>query len=162
MNEVVLLFLAIVISSAFISFLSGRRFGALALSLSAGSVLSGLWAEQLADWLADSGWQVAWLPADVLSTVAILLVPVIFLLISGPKYQTKRDRIIASLMFGLLTASFLVQPLGGLMNLEGDALVAYNWLAEIWQYVVSVGLAIGVIDIFLTHSKKPSKSDKKS
>lgn len=161
MASVVVLFLAIIIAVALVAFLSARRFGVLSLGLAAGSVLAGLWSSWLADWLSSMDWQISWLPVGVLSTIIVLLSPLVILLISGPKYHRQVERIVSALAVGLLTAAFLIQPLGKFMKLDGDALVVYQWLASVWQYVVSVGLVLGVMDLFIMNTKKPAKNDKK-
>ena len=155
--EVILLFggvVAVVFAGAFVT---SRRFGVLALGLAAGSVSAGLWADWLARFLSGFGLSLPWLPIGVLATVILLLAPVLALLFSGPKYHGRYDRIASALAIGLLTAAFLVQPLGKFLILKGDALAVYQWLSGVWQYVVTAGLTLGVIDLFLSHSKNSSK-----
>jgi len=153
----IILFGSVVATVSLLSFLCARRFGALALSLAAGSVLAGLWSEWLAKVLSSFGISLPWLPTGVLVTIILLLAPMLVLLLSGPKYHGRSGRIISALAIGLLTAAFLVQPLGKFLVLEGDALAAYQWLAGMWQYVVTVGLVLGVADLSLSHSKKSAK-----
>lgn len=150
----VILFSSVVAAVSIISFFCARRFGALALSLAAGSVLSSLWADWLARQLSSLGLGLSWLPIGALATIILLLAPMLVLLFSGPKSRGRYDRIVSALAIGLLTAAFLVQPLGKFLALKGDALAAYQWLAGAWQYVVTVGLVLGVIDLFLSHGKK--------
>ena len=46
------------------------------------------------------------------------------------------------------------------MLLEGQALAVYDWLAAMWQYVVTVGLVLGIIDLFLLHNLRKSEPKK--
>lgn len=159
--EVVIVFTVIVAAVFAGAFVSGRRFGALALSLAAGSILSGFWADGLAIVLSGVGWSSDRLPAEVIATIVLLLAPAIILLFNGPKYTKKAHRTVSALAIGVLTAAFLVRPLGGLMSLEGAALDVYKALAEYWQFVVGAGLVMGVIDLFTLHTAIGGKIDKK-
>lgn len=143
------------------AFLSARRFGVLALGLAAGSVLAGLWAEVLAGrFVQFSEVQSIPMPAGVIASVALLVAPTLLLLLSGPRYRGRWDRVLSAMMVGVLTAAFLVEPLGKYMLLEGQALGVYRWLEGAWQYVVTVGLVFGVIDLFFLHNSSKSKSKK--
>ena len=142
-------------------FLSSRRFGVLALSLAAGSVLSGLWAGWLADMLTRYGITFDWLPVNAFAIGLLLMLPLVLMLFKGPKHPTTSGKIISAVAIGLLTAAFLVQPLGRHMVLEGDALAVYQWIAEYWQYVVTVGLSLGVVDVLLMSTKRPDKDKSK-
>lgn len=159
--EVAIIF-AVIVAAVFAgAFVSGRRFGALSLGLAAGSILSGFWAADLAVPLRGVGLSTEWLPAEVLATIILLIAPAAILLFSGPKYTKKFGRVVSALAIGVLTAAFLVKPLGGLMTLEGMALEVYKALAESWQYVVGAGLIIGVFDLFMLHNTRALKIDKK-
>lgn len=159
--EVAFFFLAIILVVGLGALISGRRFGTLALALGAGSVISGLWAEWLSEQLEVFGFGVAGLPAGVLAAILLTLAPVLVLILGGPKYSTKLERALGSLAIGILTAAFLVQPLGKFMHLEGEALSIYELLSGVWVYVVTIGLVFGVIDLLLYHGSKQHRSRKK-
>ena len=142
------------------AFLSARRFGVLALGLAAGSVLASLWGDSLAIWMIKLDVDVSGVSMGAVSTAILQILPIVILVLSGPRYYSKFERILSALAIGVLTAAFLVQPLGKFMVLQSEAASAYNWLAGIWQYVVTVGLAMGIIDLFLLHSSKKSHSKK--
>lgn len=159
--DVVVLFLAIVFVVAAGAFLSGRRFGILAVGLAVGSVLSELWASELAKLVASFGVATPLLPVGVWSAVGLLLLPVVLLLMSGPRQQNKMWRLASAVGVGLLAAAFLVVPLGRFMTLEGDVLQVYQILKSYWTYVVTIGLVIGVADVFMTHSGGHTHTPKK-
>ena len=153
--EVALLFGGIIAAVFVGAFVTARRFGVLALGLAAGSVIAGLWADVLVSQFPEIGDAVAvWVPAGVIATVALLVAPVLLLLVSGPRYFGKLDRVLSSMAIGLLTAAFLVRPLGKYMLLEGQAFVVYGWMEGVWPYVVTAGLVLGVIDLFLLHNSR--------
>ncbi len=157
--EVVLLFGSVVGIVFAGTFLSRRRFGVLSLSLAAGSVLAAVWAERLTVELERLGLGIDWLPVGVVATIILLLLPMTLLLLSGPKHQSGWARFMAALGAGILTAAFLVQPLGKYMVLQGQALEIYKLLVESWHYVVTAGLVAGVMDLILVSS--PKKNDTK-
>lgn len=159
--EVVWLFSAIIAVMALIAFVSGRRFGILALGLSASSILVLIWSGRLSGLLADYGLTIQGLPPGALAIVILLLLPIIPLLLKGPKYKGKFERISSALFAGVLAAAFLVVPLGGFLALEGDSLSIYRLMLEYWQLVVTAGVVMAVIDLFMLHSKKSPVPDKK-
>ena len=158
--SIVIIFGVIIALVVLITFLSGRRFGPLALALSAGFMLSEIWAEWLTVIVSGLGFEVPGLPYGVISTMIILLGPLFLLLMSGPRYFNTFERIASALLISLLTAALLVQPLGRYLSLDGDALAAYTVLVEWWEIVVTVGLALGLVDLFLLHSAKTPKPKK--
>jgi predicted PurR-regulated permease PerM len=77
----------------------------------------------------------------------------------GPRYSGRFERIFSALVIGVMVGAFLVKPLGQYLVLSGDSLIVYKHLLDWWQYIVTAGLIIGVVDIFVMHTQK--KSDKK-
>ena len=80
---------------------------------------------------------------------------------SGPRQQNKMWRLASAVGVGVLAAAFLVVPLGRFMTLEGDVLQVYQILKSYWVYVVTIGLVIGVADVFMTHSGGRTHTPKK-
>ena len=109
--------------------------------------------------LVGAGLEISWLPAGVVASVILLVAPLVLLLISGPRYSGKFERIFSSLIVGIMVAVFLVEPLGQFLVLSGEALDAYRHLLDWWKYIMTTGLIIGVVDVFIMHTQK--KSDKK-
>ena len=158
--SVALLFGAIVVAVFLIAFISARRFGPLALGLAAGSLLAELWAGWLTALLESVGVEVSWLPMGVVATLVLLLAPLIILLLGGPRYFARVERVLSACAIALLTAALLVKPLGKYLVLDGQALSVYTWLVSVWQYVVTTGLVLGIVDMFLLHNKKSSHEKK--
>lgn len=158
--DLVLLFGAVIIITALITFALGRRFGVLALALAAGSVLADIWASDVTGLLNTAGISLPGLPAGVLAEVLLLISPLVLLLLGGPRYDKRLIRVFSSLGVGLLVVAFLVQPLGEYMVLQGEALGVYQWLNEAQRYIVTVGLSLGIVDLLLTHSRKQKDNSK--
>ena len=152
--SVALLFGAIVVVVFLVAFISARRFGPLALGLAAGSLLAELWTDWLTTLLEGIGVDISWLPMGVVATVLLLLAPLVILLLGGPRYFARVERVLSACAIALLTAALLVRPLGEYLVLDGQALSVYTWLVSVWQYVVTVGLVLGIVDVFLLHNKK--------
>lgn len=158
----VLLLFGIIVAVVFVvAFVSNRRFGPLALALAAGSMLADFWASSLAIIVGGFGINTPELPSGVLAAVVLLVMPLLLLLFGGPRYSGKYQRIASAMMIALLTAALLVRPLGKHMALDGEALKMYKILNDCWQYVVTAGLLIGLVDLFLLHSVKLPSSKKK-
>ena len=157
--SVIILFGAILAIVFTIAFVSSRRFGPLALSLAAGFLLSEWWASLLTGLLDGLKLAVNWLPNGVIAALTLTLIPLFALLLGGPRYQRKHEKIISAVAIAFLTASLLVVPLGKYVSLDGQALDLYKIFANNWCYVATLGLVCGVIDLFMLHTggHKPGK-----
>ena len=150
--SVIILFGAILAIVFTIAFVSSRRFGPLALSLAAGFLLSEWWASWLTGLLDGLKLAVSWLPNGVIAGLILTLVPLIMLLLSGPRYQKKHERIVSAVGVAFLTAALLAVPLGKYISLDGQALELYKIFANNWRYVATFSLVCGLIDIFSLHT----------
>lgn len=157
--SIIILFGAILAIVFTIAFISSRRFGPLALSLAAGFLLSEWWASWLTGLLDGLKLAVSWLPNGVIAVLTLTLIPLFALLLGGPRYQRKHEKIISAVVIAFLTASLLVVPLGKYVSLDGQALDLYKIFANNWRYVATLGLVCGVIDLFMLHTSghKPGK-----
>lgn len=147
--DIVIIFGSLALAVAVLAFLSGRRYGVLAMSLATGAMIADLWGSQLTQILASYGVQVANIPIGVAIEVALLALPLAMAFFSGTRTMGLTTRIISAIVVGLMFAAFLVEPLGGFMELEGDSQGAYHWLASVWQYIVTIGLILAVIDMLM-------------
>ena len=157
--SIIILFGAILAIVFTIAFVSSRRFGPLALSLAAGFLLSEWWASWLTGLLDGLKLAVNWLPNGVIAALTLTLIPLFTLLLGGPRYQRKHEKIISAVAIAFLTASLLVVPLGKYVSLDGQALDLYKIFANNWRYIATLGLVCGVIDLFMLHTggHKPGK-----
>ena len=157
--SIIILFGAILAIVFTIAFVSSRRFGPLALSLAAGFLLSEWWASWLTGLLDGLKLAVSWLPNGVIAALTLTLIPLFTLLLGGPRYQRKHEKIISAVAIAFLTASLLVVPLGKYVSLDGQDLDLYKIFANNWRYVATLGLVCGVIDLFMLHTggHKPGK-----
>lgn len=150
--SIIILFGAILVAVFIIAFVSSRRFGPLALSLAAGFLLSEWWASWLTGLLDGLKLAVSWLPNGVIAALILTLIPLFALLLGGPRYQRKREKIISAVAIAFLTAALLVVPLGKYVSLDGQAMELYKVFANSWRYIATAGLVFGLVDLFLLHT----------
>jgi len=152
--SVVIVFAALAVLLFLSSYLTRRRFGLLGLALAAGSILSTLWG-------FDAGLVVSMLgfPSGTITTAVtlslVVLLPAIVLLFHGHTYKTHLPRIIGSLLFTLLALAFLVNPLGHAFALSGTGANIYGYLVQYKDVIISIGLALAVVDLFFTKPAAP-------
>jgi hypothetical protein len=158
--NVVIIFagLAIVLFAA--AFATRRRFGLLGLALAAGSILSTLWGFDAGLVVSSMGIFPSGTLTNAITLSLIVLVPSILLLFHGHMYKDIISRVIGSLMFAVLALAFLVQPLGGVLSLQGSGLNVYRWLVQYKDVIISVGLILAVVDILFTKPAAPLRERK--
>ncbi len=141
------------------AYYSRRRFGLLGLALTAGATLTTIWDYEAGLLVASTGL----IPAGPITNAVVLsmivLAPAIILLFHGYTYKNMAGRVVGSLLFTLLALAFLVEPIGYALPLEGASADVYRWLLTNKELIISVGVVLAVVDLFLT--KPASLSEKK-
>ncbi len=133
------------------AYVTRRRFGLLGLALAAGSMLSTIWAPAITKAISVHGFVVMNSLTNSFVLSAIVLAPAILILLHGAKYHSSLARFVGALLFTLLALALLVEPLGYALPLTNQTGVqAYNWLTANKQMIISVGLVVAVLDVFLT------------
>lgn len=157
-----LIFIGIFIVLFLLAYISKRRFGALGLALIAGATLSELWADKLTPIVADAGVTIDQPPLSVLVAAALIIVPALLLLTSGPSYHASHFRVIGALLFALLATALLIEPLGDVFWLTDENRTVYEWLVTNKVYIVTFGIVIALFDLVGAHSAKsaPHKKSK--
>lgn len=135
-----------------LAFVTKRRFGVLGLALAAGAMLSGLWATTLTPIIAKAGVSVQEPPLLTLVSVALVLLPAVVLLFSGPSYKDTPMRLVGAFCFAALATALLVEPLGSAMILTGESKAVYDFFVTNRVYIVTAGLIVALFDILTTHS----------
>ena len=143
-----------------VSYLTKRRFGVLGLALAAGAVISQYWANTLTPLIRDQGIQVINPPLANVVAAALVLLPPVLLLFSGPTYKQKIQRIIGSILFALLAVAFLLDALGGSLQLDKTGLSVYEFVDRFKPTIIVIGLAAAIADVLMTHT--PRRRSRKS
>lgn len=155
------LIFAIVFAVLFVvAFVSKRRFGALGLALIAGETLSQLWAGKLTPIVAEAGVTLQNPPLSVVVASALVILPALLLLTSGPSYHHSHFRIIGAGLFALLATALLIEPLGSAFWLADQNRAVYDWLVANKVYIVTGGVIIALFDLLGAHTSKPGHHSK--
>jgi hypothetical protein len=139
------------------AYFTRRRFGMLGLALCAGFLLSTMWTSDIVVFLQDSGVELLTPPiASVVATI-VTLVPAVALLLSGPKYATRWQRLVGAGAFALLAVSFLLTPLHSTLMLDGTGKTIYEMLIDNRDIIITAAIMYAVYDWM---AYKPPKKDK--
>lgn len=142
------------------AFLTGRRFGLLGLALAAGSILSEIWNTDAGLIVSATGLVPSGPITDTVTLALLVLLPPAVLLFHGTTYRSHIPRIIGAFLFTLLALAFLIQPLGHSLSLQGLGADVFNWLDTNRVVIISVGIILAVVDLFMTnpaHMKEKRK-----
>lgn len=140
------------------SFLSKRRFGVLALGLAAGAIISPIWSDTASLVVSSTGLVREGPLVMTIASSALILIPAVLFMFHGYSYKHIIGRVVGSVLFMLLAAAFLVEPVGSALTLTGPAGNVYQWLASHHELIISVGVAFAVVDFLL--SKTVHKTNK--
>lgn len=138
------------------AFLSKRRFGVLGLALLAGATLSGLWGETVTFIVEGLGIRSGTPPLGVVVGVAIVLFPALLLLLSGPTYHRKTQRVIGALAFVLLAIALLLEPLNHALVIDGVGKTVYAVLLQYHVTIITACVIFAILDLFGTKIPKYS------
>lgn len=138
-----------------LAYITKRRFGVLGLGLAAGVLLAQHAGGAVSDFFLINRVPVAPFTPSVLATVALTVLPALFLLFGGPSYSKKLPHIIGSVGFGLLATLLILGPLTTALPTEDAAVKQLLDIIADWQSAIIAGaIAVAVIDTVLLHSKK--------
>lgn len=152
----VIIIVAIILATLFaLAFFTKRRFGVLGLALAAGSVLSQMWTDAATPIVEQAGLQIVAPPLDVIVATAIIILPAVLLLFSGPKYSKVPQRVIGALAFALLAFAFMTDSLGSAMVLDGDSKMYFDMIASNANYIITAGIVFALFDVLSIKKPKP-------
>ena len=156
MNVAIVLLILLAVLFA-LTFFTKRRFGVLGLALTAGATLSGLWTPDVVPIVQQAGVELVAPPLSSVVAAAIILLPAVVLLFSGPTYSSRLQRAIGALVFSLLALTFMLEPLGGALVLEGDGKRLFDILVEYRVWIITAGILLALADLLFVKTPKISK-----
>ena len=156
---VIIILVALVLALFAGAFLSKRRFGVLGLGLTAGAMISPIWAVNAGFVVSITGLVQEGPIVSAIAQSALILIPAVLFMFHGYTYKHMLGRVLGSLLFTLLAAAFLVSPIGGVLTLTGPVGNVYQWLVTNRELIIGIGVALVVVDFLL--AKTIHKSDKK-
>jgi hypothetical protein len=148
-------FFALLLATLFcFSFFTKRRFGVLGLGLTAGSLLSANWSATLTPFIEQQGVILVSPPLSAIVQTVLILLPPLILFLSGPTYNRTWPRLGGSIAFTLLAFTFLLQPIGSAVLLEGAGMEVYKIFSTYQSLIIVAGIVTALIDILLTRKPK--------
>ena len=124
------------------------------LGLAAGALLSMNWADTLTPFIEQQGLVMVSPPLATIVQTALILTPPIILFLSGPTYNRAWPRLAGSVAFTLLAFTFLLQPIGSAVLLEGAGLEVYKFFHTYESLIIVAGIIAALVDILLTRKSK--------
>lgn len=135
-----------------LAFMTRRRFGVLGLALTAGSLLSSLWAVPLVKIIETSRLGLAGIATAGYVAAVLVLLPAVLLLFSGPSYKAAHGRVVGALLFAVFALILVAQPLGSALVLDTIGRTIYDLLQQYKPYIITVGVILAVLDLLAVHA----------
>ena len=154
----VVLFLILIGALFATAYLTKRRFGVLGLALAAGAMLSTLWVGALTPIIANAGIVLVKPPLESVVAAGLVLLPAVLLLSSGPTYKSFSQRLVGSGAFAILAIALLLQPLGSALVIDGVGQPVYHFFLDNRAIIVTVCLALAILDLLVTKNSRRMKS----
>lgn len=142
------------------AYFTKRRYGVLGLALCAGYLISTIWTPDVTSFARNAGIELQ--PLSLTSVVAALLVllPALVLLLSGPTYTKRWQRLFGAAAFALLSTSFLLTPLHNGIVLDDTGKKIYDIVFEYRDVIITSMIAYAVYDLVIFKSPKKDKKGK--
>lgn len=156
MNLVYIL-LFVIIALFVLAYYTRRRFGVLGLALCAGYLLSTMWTGEVTPIIRSAGLEIVSPPLASVVGAALILLPAIILLYSGPTYAKKLPRIVGAVAFSLLTTSFLLTPLGNSISLDEMGEFYLELLNDNKAVIITAAIGYALFDILTLKTPRHRK-----
>jgi hypothetical protein len=157
MTSISVLILIVMVLFAIV-FFTKRRYGILALALAGGAMLSTLWVGDLTPIIAQAGFVLIKPPLESVVASALVLLPAILLLTSGPVYQSTVQRTLCALLFAVFAVVLLLEPIGSALVIEGPGKEVYDFLVANRVGIITICMVVAISDILFTKTPKvPAK-----
>ena len=156
----VVIFLIVIAALFAVAFFTKRRFGVLGLALAAGAMLSTMWSGDLTPLIINAGFVVVKPPLSSLVSAALILLPAVLLLTSGPTYKSTPQRIVGATAFAALATALLLEPLGSALTMDSVGKPVYDFFVQYRPVIVTVGLGLAVFDLLTTKTPRRHSKEK--
>ena len=144
----------------FTAYVSKRRYGLAGLALVAGSIISASWTSYVTIALQEQGIRLLSPPLNVVVAIILIILPAIFLLVVGPKYHKKMQKILGSVLFALLGILLIIMAImREAPDLMSDGQVG-SMVTDSYAFIIVIGVTFAIIDTVMAHlPRKGKKSD---
>lgn len=161
MSMTLVIIIVIALSLFALAFMTKRRFGTLGLALAAGALLSDQLTRDVSTLIQKNDVPVDPLSPTTAASVALILLPALILLLSGPVYKSRKATIIGAVAFALMGTMLILGPLTANLPLLDEGVDAVlNFIATHESLLIAAGVIGAVIDSWLTHSTKLGRRSK--
>lgn len=141
------------------AYATSRRFGMLGLALAAGALLSANWSGTVTPFIQQQGVHLAVPPLELVVQVALLILPAMALLFSGPSYSVTWQRFLGAAAFAVLGFTLLADSLGQILQLDGPGLIFYNIVNTYQSMIIVAGVIGAIADAMLTTGGRGKKRE---
>lgn len=142
-------------------YMTQRRFGVLGLALTAGSLLSTLWAPDLVAIVGDMGLSTGTISTAAFFSMLLVIAPALLLLFSGPTYSGTRGRLIGAVLFAVLATVLIADPVSRMLVSDQTSRQVFSVIATNLGSIVTIGIVVSLLDLLAIHTSgghgKPSK-----
>ena len=145
-----------------LAFITKRRFGTLGLALAAGALLSDQLTRDVSMIIQKNDVPVDPLSPTTAASVALILIPALILLLSGPMYKSKKATVIGATAFALMGTMLILGPLTANLPLLDEGVdTVLNFIATYESLLIAVGVIGAVADSWMTHTSKIGRKGKR-
>ncbi len=88
---------------------------------------------------------------------ALILLPALILLASGPTYKTMHQRVIGASAFAVLAVALLLEPLGTALVIDDIGKPVYEFFVQNSVILITICLGLAVLDLLVTKTPKHRK-----
>ncbi len=154
-----LVYLAVLVGLFLMAFFTKRRFGRLGFALAVGYVMAGSlqdYSETINRYIGSSAYV-----SMPLITLVVVILPSVLMLFHGATYKTIPTRVIGALLFAILGFAIMVDSLSKVVVFQGLGMELFARISDSRNFIILVGLAVAVGDMFMVRSSHHSGKDKK-
>lgn len=140
----------------FLAYVSKRRFGLLGLALIAGVIVSSNWATYVTSMLQVQGVSLSFPPLSIVVAGSLIVFPALLLLLVGPIYHKRWQRLASSTLFALFAISFIAS----MIYHEAPALASedvFVLIAGAQPFILAITVILALGDIIANHFPKKKK-----
>ncbi|MDB5176653.1 MAG: conserved rane protein of unknown function [Candidatus Saccharibacteria bacterium] len=152
--NIVTVSVVIVVLLFVLAYFTRRRFGVLGLALCAGGLLSTIWTADATSFVAGAGFETLSPPLSTVVAAALVLLPAIILLFSGPTYTQLWKRVVGAAAFALLATAFLLPSLADAMVLDATGRTIYRLLIDNRNLIITATIAYALFDLLTLKTPK--------
>jgi len=136
---------------------SKRRFGLLGLALVAGSIISASWASYATVMLQVYGLNLVSPPLKVVVAALLVVLPVLILIIVGPTYRKKWQRLSGALLLSLFGTALMAAAIAREAPELAQGNIVIHIITQTYPIILVAGVILAILDIIVTYFPKKGR-----